>query len=220
MPSLPTLFNASCLQVERRGSRVLDCVSLSIQPGEWFDLSGPSGCGKSTLLQSIARLLPITGGQMYLQGAAAQEVSPMKWRSQLVYVSQHPTAISGSVRENLLLPFTFRVFKDKIPPSDEQLLDELKFLSLENINLDNCASELSGGQLARIAFLRAALLNPKLLLLDEPDAMLDAKASQALTNYLRKLTNIGTAVVRVSHRPGEGADKQISLEDLREHSTN
>ncbi len=180
--------------------RVLDSLSLHVDAGEIVDVVGASGCGKTTLLRALARLLPGAVGQLTLRGTPAENVPPHEWRSAVALVPQKPAMIEGSVRENLLLPWTLKVRAHQTRPTDEVLREALDRLHLADVSLDRHTDRLSVGQQARIALLRVVLTEPSVLLLDEPDANLDDASAAQVTAATAAFASAGGAVVRVRHQ--------------------
>ena len=174
---MASLFEARNLVVDVERSegllRVLDGVSFSMEPGEVTDLVGPSGSGKSTLLLAMARLRPVTSGELMLLGRAASQVDGVEWRQQIMYVPQKATLFPGTVEDNLLAPWKLSCRREKTPPTRERMRRDLDRIGLDDVELERDMARLSGGQAARIALLRALLLEAPLTLLDEVDAALD-----------------------------------------------
>lgn len=197
--------------------RVLDAVSLSVDAGEVVDVVGPSGSGKSTLLRALARLLPGATGSLAVSGTPASAGTPQQWRRMVTLLPQKPVMLDGSVRDNLLVPWTLGVRRDQPRPDDTALADGLERLNVDAA-LDRDASRLSVGQAARIAFLRTLLTDPVVLLLDEPDAALDAVAADALASLMAEFVaehpgRDARAVVRVRHHHPDGlATRRMCLE--------
>lgn len=204
--------SVSGLAVERFGRLVLDCCELSLEKGEWVDMRGPSGSGKSSLLLAIARLIPRKSGELFLNRVSEHEVPLSKWRTRVVWCPQTPVYLPGSVYENLMAPFRFGANALRDIPTIADIRARLDRLGLQEVSFENLAGRLSGGQLARLAVLRASLLEPELFLLDEPDAMLDDKSSEQVSDYLSELRNEGTTVLRVCHRPTPGANRELYME--------
>ncbi|MCC6102662.1 MAG: ATP-binding cassette domain-containing protein [Olegusella sp.] len=197
---------------EGRILRIIDAISFDIYSGEVIDLVGPSGCGKSTLLLTVARLRPKTSGHMSICGRDEQEMDGRSWRQSVVYVPQKATLIGGSVSDNLLIPWKFSCRKKVPAPKDDILRAGLDALGLRDVELDRDAKRLSGGQAARIALLRALVLKPPLLLLDEVDAALDDESAALVGAYVRSCAEAGQAFVRVRHRPPDGfATRRVYL---------
>jgi len=193
--------------------RVLDEVALSLAEGEIVDVTGPSGAGKTTLLRAVALLLPGATGELELAGAAAHTMSPQEWRSRVALLPQKPALVCGDVRTNLVLPWTLKVRHAHHAPAEEVLRAGMDGLALGAVALDRDVARLSVGQQARIALLRVLLTHPTVLLLDEPDAALDADSSGALAAALSDFASQGGAVLRVRHREADGlATRRLRLE--------
>lgn len=203
-PASSALLSARSLTASLPGDvgpvKVLQSVSLDVAEGELIDVVGPSGSGKSTLLRALARLLPQMGGELSLQGRDAKQFTPQQWRGQVALLPQKPAIVPGSVRANLLLPWSLKTRSHDKPPTDDALVSALADVALAEIDLDRDSARLSVGQQARVALLRVLLTKPAVLLLDEPDAALDEECAAAVRHELTLFTAAGGAVVRVRHR--------------------
>ncbi len=200
--AVPALLTATDLRAVLPGDagdvRVLDGVSLSLASGSVTDIVGPSGSGKTTLLRALARLLPGATGSLALDGTPAEQIAPATWRAAVALLPQKPAIVDGSVRDNLLLPWTLKVRHGVAAPSAAQLDAALARVGLE-VAVERDAARLSVGQQARVALLRVLLTAPRVLLLDEPDAALDPASAQAVTTMTAEFAQAGGAVVRVRH---------------------
>jgi putative ABC transport system ATP-binding protein len=175
-------------------------VSASLREGSVLLVRGPSGSGKSTLLRVLSQLQELVDGQVFLQGTNMFSFNPQVWRSKVHYVPQKPAVFPGTVRDNLLRPYTLKINKSK--EFDIEVIQSLLGdLMLDFGIMGQNANTLSGGETSRIALLRSVIFNPNILLLDEPTAALDEKAKQAvmyfLTGWLKKESDRG--IVLVSH---------------------
>lgn len=206
--SQPALLVASdlvvLLRVDGRDVRVLDGVSLALTSGTVADITGPSGSGKTTLLRALARLLPGATGLLTLEGVPAASITPTAWRTAVALLPQKPAIFSGTVAENLRVPWTLKARHGQQPPSDDALRSALTSVALDDVALDRDAARLSVGQQARVALLRVLLTRPKVLLLDEPDAALDDASSDAVGVLLGDFAAEGGAIVRVRHHRSDG----------------
>lgn len=201
--------------------RVLDGVALDLSEGEVIDVVGPSGSGKSTLLRALARLLPAATGTLLLDGLATTEFGPQEWRTYVTLLPQKPVVADGTVRDNLALPWRFKVRAAEGRPGEHDFREALDALGLEEISLDREAARLSVGQQARLAFARVLLTAPRVLLLDEADAALDDASAARLTTVVDRFARegglVGAAgapggVVRVRHRADDGlASRRLRL---------
>lgn len=223
------LFEATHLKTAylRDGEPVspFDDVSFSLEEGHVYDLTGPSGSGKTTLLRVCARLLPLEGGTLSLDGRSHKEFSPVAWRRQVCIVPQQSSLVPGTIRDNLVLPWTLKVNAGTTPPPDSELSRLLEAVDLGDVELGQEASQLSGGQQARVALLRAFVTKPRVFLLDEVDAALDDDSAHDVGVLTRDMVRQnGSCCLRIRHRPPDGiadatfvlADGVITLSDNEE----
>lgn len=175
-----------CIQIHQ--DSIIKSLSLSINPGEIFVLMGPSGSGKTTLLKGIAGLLPLTSGRISWENG--------KGSTGLVF--QEPRLFPHlTVLENIA--FGLRVKGISAKERRIQAENFLKSLQLENLE-DRYPHQLSGGQQQRVSLGRALILNPDLLLLDEPFASLDTSLREDLITWLYQLQrNLGFSILWVTH---------------------
>jgi putative ABC transport system ATP-binding protein len=177
-------------------------LSLKLATGCFYLMKGPSGSGKSTFLRLINRLEEPSSGHILFNGRNLESYSPSQLRRSLLYIQQVPTSVDVTVRQNLLLAFSFKNNRDLTPPDDETLMAHLDSFLLGDIPLDTSAATLSVGQLQRLCFIRGLLLDPRVLLLDEPASALDGKSSQIVEETAERLcAEAGLTVIMVSHRP-------------------
>ena len=181
------------------GPVILDAVSLAIPHNSYTLVRGPSGAGKSTLLRLFSRLEEPQSGHILFHGAPCETVSPPQYRRSVAYMQQMPSLISGTIRDNLLLPFTFKANSALSHPDDQELQDRLKAFLLDCFSLDTRADTLSVGQAQRLCFIRSLLLEPEVILLDEPTASLDADSAAIVLEKTVELHNNGMTVLMISH---------------------
>ena len=180
-------------------------VNLEIERGQITALIGPSGCGKSTILRLIVGLVVAETGEMQFDDERITAGTIMKIRRRLGYVIQdgglfpHLTA-----RQNLALqPRLFRKSRDEIEKRIMELCELTKFPSS---GLDRYPLELSGGQRQRVSLMRALMLSPELLLLDEPFAALDPLVRVNLQRDLKEIcAQLRQTVLIVTHDLPEAA---------------
>ena len=217
MSDAPTpAIAARGLTVRRRADAgmllVLDAVDLEVLAGALVDVVGPSGAGKSTLLLALARLLPGASGDLSLDGEAAEAIDPRVWRLRVAYLPQRNALLPGTVAENLTLPWRLKVRAGSQPPEQNALREALDRVHLADVALDRDVERLSEGQAARIALLRTLLTGPRVLLLDEPDAALDAQSAAEVGKLTREFADGGGAVLRVRHHVADGlATRRLHL---------
>lgn len=174
-------------------------ISCTLGRGEFAVLSGPSGQGKSTLLRLLVRFEEPQAGRIVLAGQDIRELPPAQLRRRVALVQQSPVMGAPSVREALLLPFTFGHNADRPCPDAVALRAGLDAVRLEAVSLDADAASLSLGQKQRVALARTMLLQPEILLLDEPTSALDAESRQAVEAEVEAVNAAGTTVIMITH---------------------
>lgn len=181
------------------GPTILTDASLSIEPGSYCLVRGSSGAGKSTLLRLLCRLEEPQAGRMLYQGTPYEDMTPADLRRAVAYVQQMPTLLQGSVRDNLLLPFSFKANSGLSMPSDDALETYLGSFLLDCFTLETRADTLSVGQSQRVCLIRSLLLDPEVILMDEPTASLDANSARVVLDKAAELSAGGMTVVMISH---------------------
>lgn len=184
------------------GKPVLRDVSFETQPNAMVAFAGPSGGGKSTIFSLIERFYQPTGGKILIGEENIENVDLAKWREQIGLVSQDAAVMPGTIRDNLTYGLRREV-------SDEEFWDALRmayadgFVSEMEDQLETEIGErgikLSGGQRQRIAIARAFLRDPKILMLDEATASLDAESEAMVQKALGDLMQGRTTLV-IAHR--------------------
>ena len=184
------------------GKPVLRDVSFETKPNAVVAFAGPSGGGKSTIFSLIERFYQPTGGEILIGEENIENVDLAKWREQIGLVSQDAAVMPGTIRDNLTYGLRREV-------SDEELWDALRmayadgFVSEMEDQLETEIGErgikLSGGQRQRIAIARAFLRDPKILMLDEATASLDAESEAMVQKALGDLMQGRTTLV-IAHR--------------------
>ncbi|AVP93010.1 amino acid ABC transporter ATP-binding protein [Aeromonas rivipollensis] len=180
-------------------NRVLDGVSLTVNPGEVIVILGPSGCGKSTLLRTLNGLEPIQGGDIRFDGQlldANTDWQQLRQRIGMVFQSYHLFP-NLRVLENVLLG-PLQVQKRE---RQEALLQAEQLLTRVGLWEKRHAypRELSGGQQQRIAIVRALCMNPQVMLFDEVTAALDPEMVQEVLEVIRDLAGSGMTLLIVTH---------------------
>ena len=187
-------------------------LSLKLLAGNFYLIRGPSGAGKTTFLRLINRLEEPDDGQIWFNDRRLDAYRPPMLRRSIVYIQQTPTPVNGTVRQNLLLAFSFKSNRDLTPPDDKALNAHLNAFLLNDVGLEIDALTLSVGQLQRLCLIRGLLLNPQVLLLDEPASALDEKSSRIVQETVQDLcTAKGLTVLMVSHHPFEPSHEKVHI---------
>ena len=183
--------------VKRYGDfTALNGVSLDIQEGEFFTLLGPSGCGKTTLLRMIAGFNSIEGGDFYFGEKRINDVPAHKRDIGMVF-QNYAIFPHLTVRENVAYGLKARKMPAKeIKPKVDEALELVQISHLA----DRKPNELSGGQQQRVALARAFVIEPSVLLMDEPLSNLDAKLRVQMRSVIKKLQRrLGITTIYVTH---------------------
>lgn len=194
MSPLLTLHHLTKNYGERR---LFDIDLLTIQQASAYVLTGKNGAGKSTLLRILAGLETAQIGQAEFLGAAVRMFPYSRvMRDAIVYVHQHPVMFSNSVAGNIGYGLVARgIAKSDIAHRVEEAMAWAGVAHLR----DRKSHILSGGEKQRIALARAKILEPKLLLLDEPTANLDGAAREQVIALIPSLTRAGNSVIMACH---------------------
>ncbi len=189
-------------------------VSGSVASGNVLVVQGYSGSGKTTLLRILARLQHCNGGEVYLEGKNWLHIPGTAWRADVHYLAQKPALFDGTVAGNLFKPFETKLLCKKGPDHDKARA-YMKKLLLEEGLWDQDARTLSGGEAARLAFVRALLIQPKVMLLDEPTAALDRESRRALHLTLSQwLEGPSRAAILVTHNNDYEGLHRVSFLDI------
>jgi spermidine/putrescine transport system ATP-binding protein len=197
------------LRKEFDGVTAVDGLDVEIKPGEFFTLLGPSGCGKTTTLRMLAGFEPPTDGQILLDGVDVAQTPPHKRPVNTVFQS-YALFPHLDVQKNVAYGLRWR--KDL----DKQTRAARVAKALELVRLSQFARrrphQLSGGQQQRVALARALVLEPSVLLLDEPLGALDAKLRHSLREELTGLQReVGITFVFVTHDQEEALEMSNRL---------
>ena len=177
------LLRLSGLEKSIEGTKILRGVSLDVLPGEFVTLLGPSGCGKTTTLRIIAGLLAPDAGTVSLEGRDITALAPEKRDVNTVFQNY---ALFPHMNVEKNISYGLRVRGVKKPQWRARVSEMLRLVQLEGYE-KRMPGQLSGGQRQRVAIARAVVLNPKLLLLDEPLGALDLKLRQQMQQELKDI---------------------------------
>lgn len=183
-------------------TKALDGISLQVMPGEFLGIMGCSGSGKTTLLNCIAAVIKPSSGTISLKGTPIQSLSPKALASyrgrQIGYIFQNFELIDNLTgRENILLPLSLHGVSEK--EGKARIQDLADYLEIRDV-LDKFPTQMSGGQRQRVASARALIMDPSILLADEPTGALDSKNAKLLMEKLTGLNrDAGSTILMVTH---------------------
>ena len=190
------------IQKNYNGQVVLDIGELDFLPKHIYSLVGPNGCGKSTLLQILALLMkPTSGGLLFHEQAIPWKRRELqKVRRHVTLVHQSPYLFHRSVRYNLAYGLKIRgIHGDE---QHQRIHEALDLVGLSGFGRRN-ARELSGGEQQRVAIARALLLQPKVLLMDEPTSNMDKKSIETFDALVPTLIERGITIIQATHMPDQ-----------------
>lgn len=190
-------------------------VDLTVKKGEFVAIMGPSGSGKSTLMHIIGLLDRPTSGEYKLDGKDVSKISKKqqaKIRNQEIgFVFQQFNLLTRtSALENVLLPTIY----GKVPNAEKKAAKLLDKVGLGD-RTKNKTNQLSGGQIQRVAIARALIMDPAIILADEPTGNLDSKRSDEVMKLLQEINKGGATIVLITHEPdvAKYAQRVITLRD-------
>ncbi len=223
--SVPTPATQGDLVVDRviyapQGSEqtIIKGVSFSLEPGEVLGVVGPSGAGKSTLARLLVGVLKPNAGGVYLDGHNAYLWERGSFGAMVGYLPQSVSLLNGTIGENIA-----RMRK----PDPHAILEAARIAGVHELigrlplgydtNVADGDFKLSGGQRQRIGLARALYGSPRLIVLDEPNANLDAEGEQSLIRAINAARDSGAIVVLIAHRPSvmQTVDKILVLREGR-----
>ncbi len=185
------------------GKDVLRSINFSLEPGKTYAFVGPTGGGKTTTASLMARLYDATNGEVFLNGKDIRSFTAHERSQKIGFILQEPFLFSGTVRENILYGND-----EYLHYSDEELTVVLKQFHLDRLlerfdkglaTIVSQGESISLGQRQLLAFMRAVLRNPELLILDEATANIDTVTEQLLDDILNQLPKTTTRVI-IAHR--------------------
>lgn len=180
--------------------RILKNINLEISKGETVAIIGPSGCGKSTLLKCINGLIPVSKGEIFIDGVNISDknadINDIRAEIGIVF-QQFNLFPHMTVKDNI----TLAPIKVKKVTKNEAEILALKLLEKVGLldKMDKYPEELSGGQAQRVAIARSLAMQPKIMLFDEPTSALDPKMTNEVLDVIKDLAKEGMTMIVVTH---------------------
>ncbi|MBT8261923.1 MAG: ABC transporter ATP-binding protein/permease [Bacteroidia bacterium] len=198
------------------GEEVIKGISFTVQPGETVAIVGATGAGKSTIINLLSRFYEINGGEIRIDGVSSKEYTLSSLRNQIAVVLQDVFLFADSILNNITL--------NDPTITEEQVIEAAKEIGVHKFieslpnsyhyNVKERGTTLSSGQRQLIAFLRAYVSNPEILILDEATSSVDSYSEEMIQRATEKVTQNRTSIV-IAHRLAtvKKADKIIVMED-------
>ena len=200
------------------GRRVLENISFHVKPGERIALVGPTGAGKTSIINLIGRFFEAQEGEVLIDGYNVKDVTMESLRSQMGVVLQDTFLFSGSIKDNIRY--------GKLDATDEEVIAAAKAVQAHDFimrlehgyetNVNERGSRLSFGQRQQIAFARALLADPRILILDEATAGMDTETERLIQQGIERLLAGRTSFV-IAHRLStiRNADRIMVIDEGR-----
>lgn len=195
---MSTILNASDISMRFNDRILFHIPTLMIGPNDAIYLKGDNGVGKTTLLKILAGLLtPTTGKVTQSAQTWVQQLIPFSGRKEVIYLHQSPYLFDGSVFDNV--NYGIRFHHEDRHQKRAKVIKVLRMAGLDTL-INEHISVLSGGEKQRVAMARAWILNPSILLMDEPSASLDQESIERLVLMSQDLLDNGSSLVITSHQ--------------------
>ena len=213
MKTAPFLFELKNVSVLRQGKTILDGISIDIDHGTSYAIIGPSGSGKTTLLRLFNLMTIPSSGEVRFRGKSAFSYPLLDYRRRIPIVFQEPVLLDGTVEDNLTLPFRLnRWSSENLETSRVDRV--LSVCQMDSGFLQENSHVLSGGEKQRVAIARALLLEPEVLLMDEPTSSLDVvTADRVIDSIVEHYPNTTLIIVTHALELIEKIDKKIILQN-------
>ncbi|MBR2615147.1 MAG: ABC transporter ATP-binding protein [Clostridia bacterium] len=185
-----------CKKFDDNKERTLENVSFTVYDGEFLSILGPSGCGKTTILRILIGLLKATSGKVLMEGRDITDLPPAA-RGMGIVFQNYALFENMTVLENV--SYALKIKKETRADADKKALEMLEIMGLGE-HVKKKPSELSGGQMQRVAIARTLVLNPKIILFDEPMSALDVETRITLRCEIKEIQKkFGTTMIYITH---------------------
>lgn len=206
------------LQMVYDGKTTLDSVSFDVQDGEFLSILGPSGCGKTTILRILIGLLKPISGTIWMDGEDITNSQPHERKMGIVF-QNYALFENMTVRKNV--EYALKIRKENKSKAAQERIHQQTTVILDRMGLTDHADKLpimlSGGQQQRVAIARTLVLNPDIILFDEPMSALDVATRLALRTELKNIQReFGTTMIYITHDQEEAFAMSDRIMVMRE----
>ena len=206
------------LEMEYDGKCTLNKVCFDVRDGEFLSILGPSGCGKTTILRILIGLLKPVGGTVVKNGVDITNISPAERQMGIVF-QNYALFENMTVLQNV--EYALKIRKENRSREARKILREKALAVIENMGLsehmDKLPTMLSGGQQQRVAIARTLVLNPDVILFDEPMSALDVATRLSLRAELKRIQKeFGTTMIYITHDQEEAFAMSDRIMVMRE----
>lgn len=215
---MKTKLIAKGLEMVFDGKRTLNKVDFEVMDGEFLSILGPSGCGKTTILRILIGLLKPTSGTVYKDGEDITELPPAA-RSMGIVFQNYALFENMTVLQNV--EYALKIRKENKSKEAKKAVRERALATIANLGLsehiDKMPAMLSGGQQQRVAIARTMVLNPDIILFDEPMSALDVETRLSLRAELKRIQKeFGTTMIYITHDQEEAFAMSDRIMVMRE----
>ena len=208
------------LEMEYDGKRALDKVSFNVQDGEFLSILGPSGCGKTTILRILIGLFKPTGGTVTKDGIDITDISPAG-RGMGIVFQNYALFENMTVLENV--EYALKIRKENKANEARQAVREKALALIQQMDLtehiDKKPAMLSGGQQQRVAIARTLIMNPDIIMFDEPMSALDVATRLSLRKEIKRIqAEFKTTMIYITHDQEEAfamSDRIMVMKEAR-----
>ena len=209
------ILKVSKLNVAYNNNIVIRDFSMQLLRGELVAITGASGSGKSSLLRALMGFVPLTSGEITLNGEHIHKGQMEKLRRHTAFLPQDLSFPCEWVSEVLETPFLFKNNKNTTV-TKEMWAETFERLGLDKEIMDKRLNEISGGQRQRMLFAVITMLDKDIILLDEPTSALDSESATLVTNFIKDMCKRGKTVLAVTHEKhfAEACNRIINISTL------
>lgn len=207
------MISLNDVTISRGGKTLLRNADLTVKAGDRVAICGPSGCGKSSLLAAMVGCFPVDSGRIFVRDIELSVTTVLQVRQQIAFIGQEPVMGAETVREAMLLPFTFHANRKYLPDTCK-IISALKSLQLTEDIMDKTCISISGGERQRVAIARALLMEKNIFIADEITSALDKKSTGAVEQAFK---NLDVTLISVSHDP-DWLTKQDAVYEFKDQT--